>query len=1025
MASSSRKMASGDLTYGTVARKCVVSGDGVHTAMSRQVQSFTIEARDAEGNKQQMGGDQFLVSVRGSSRVTAKVTDNEDGTYTVEYKPSTSGNYNISVTLNGVPLPDSPFPLLVLTPAPDAPRCVLRGDALKHARARELATFEVEFLDAMGQPARAEELDVWVARAPEEDETAKAKAEAPSPAPAPAAAAPTAKAAAAEAAAAAAAAPAPAVGKQPSGTQDPAGAAATAAAATAAASAPAADVPVEGAGDATAATGTGDSSPPAPDVLDAIAEEKRKKALRSYRQLRAEALARGGGNVEVGEKPLIMRVDAQLDSQLVSVLRPGQLVRVLEERLLDDEKIRARVALVEQGVAASAIADSWWSPVDPTKSLEESALLGGGAAVTDRISMRSPASMDPNDSISLSTALIAVGVLPPRTQRHGKPERQGWVTLVKNGAELVAERPRLNAGERQKHMELWKSREASDRAHKAMLNNPGAKKDGAHVGHTLANELKKDPMGMGFAFGGIHPGTLHAGGKNVKVHSVRYTIGAAGRYKLHVGLRNQAVSLPGSPFNLVVAPSNAHAPSTKLPEECLPLKGVVGDDWSCTCTLHVSDKMGNGCIAGGAPIVVDVESDAVTSRCVDNSDGSYTLEWRGKISGSYKTQVRIDGAHVLGSPTYIKMLAGPPDVPKCEISGGGLKTALAGQAARVYITCKDRFSNPLSADSLQGNALSFGLSLLPPGADGKAQSATVASMPFAGQWVKAQDHEGESFEIGYTAEEAGDFELYVWCDPDGASGGNRQWLTGSPFPVRVTGVRPSTSGSYVGGVDVLMGEPVTAGDMLSLRPQLRDQFGNASSAAEGEFEVLMETPVGVHSLELKSLKGLGAYEVSYEVQLKGAHSVQFLLQGHHIAGSPVEFTVLPAAALGTKSKLYPPVEPPQTHQPCEILLEAIDKFGNKLDRGGQRVEARANGPGVSGCTSEDKGDGTYTISFTAAVVGETRVIVRLDNVEMQPLKLVFVAPSEAGGVNADGVKRAKSKNMNAFLGEDGAPIDIQ
>ena len=54
--------------------------------------------------------------------------------------------------------------------------------------------------------------------------------------------------------------------------------------------------------------------------------------------------------------------------------------------------------------------------------------------------------------------------------------------------------------------------------------------------------------------------TLHAAGKILKVHSVRYTVGAAGQYKLHVGLRNQATALPGSPFDLYVSPSSAHAP---------------------------------------------------------------------------------------------------------------------------------------------------------------------------------------------------------------------------------------------------------------------------------------------------------------------------------------------------------------------------------------------------------------------------------------------------------------------------------
>lgn len=159
----------------TVSRKCVIKGtgskgseDGMFNAMVGQRSEFTIEARDAEGTKQTAGGEKFMVSVRGSSQVRAKVIDKEDGTYTVEYKPSTSGTYSISVTLNGVPLPDSPLKVEVLTPAPSARNCVLKGDALSRAKAREVASFEVEFIDALGQASRAEELDVWVERVVDE-----------------------------------------------------------------------------------------------------------------------------------------------------------------------------------------------------------------------------------------------------------------------------------------------------------------------------------------------------------------------------------------------------------------------------------------------------------------------------------------------------------------------------------------------------------------------------------------------------------------------------------------------------------------------------------------------------------------------------------------------------------------------------------------------------------------------------------------------------------------------------------------
>jgi hypothetical protein len=221
-------------------------------------------------------------------------------------------------------------------------------------------------------------------------------------------------------------------------------------------------------------------------------------------------------------------------------------------------------------------------------------------------------------------------------------------------------------------------------------------------------------------------------------------------------------------------------------------------------TLRVSDKMGNRCMAGGAPIVVSTDSNDAQSNCIDNGDGSYSLHWKSTRAGTYKTHVKIDGVHVIGSPTTMKMFAGSPDVPRCEIDGKGLKTALAGQAAIVSIACKDQFANKLSGSSLQGQQLFFGLALLPAEQGRQAlrtheMASNVQSMPFEGKWVKLENEEPDSegkyyevFEIAYTAKEAGDFELCVWCDPDGS--GTRQWLTGSPFPVRVTGVQPSCEG---------------------------------------------------------------------------------------------------------------------------------------------------------------------------------------------------------------------------------------
>ena len=74
-----------------------------------------------------------------------------------------------------------------------------------------------------------------------------------------------------------------------------------------------------------------------------------------------------------------------------------------------------------------------------------------------------------------------------------------------------------------------------------------------------------DKAGIGFAFGGVEPGTLHAHGQLHERHKVLYSIGLAGEYFLHVRLRQQAKAIPGSPFRLTVLPGPAHARSTYAP----------------------------------------------------------------------------------------------------------------------------------------------------------------------------------------------------------------------------------------------------------------------------------------------------------------------------------------------------------------------------------------------------------------------------------------------------------------------------
>lgn len=220
-------------------------------------------------------------------------------------------------------------------------------------------------------------------------------------------------------------------------------------------------------------------------------------------------------------------------------------------------------------------------------------------------------------------------------------------------------------------------------------------------------------------------------------------------------------------------------------------------------------------------------------------------------------------------------------------------------------------------------------------------------------------------------------------------------------------------------------------DHMCTRPhaQVHDQYHNATSAPDGALTADLDSPGKLGELldPPKLRSGLGTYELILEPLKSGEHSVHIKLFGEEITGSPVSFYVSPAAPNSQKCYLSrpPDAEPTLINQPCDILLTTHDKYGNQLDRGGVRVDAKAAGVAASACTVEDHKDGTYTIRLTAGAPGEVKVTARIDSVEIKTLSVFFVRERDhkeddkgGTGVSAeDGVEGA----AGAAGSEDEAP----
>ena len=147
------------------AKHCKISGDGLTQASVGQLASFQIIACNDKGIRYDDGGDPFYVQIRAAghgTRVRARVVDHNNGSYTMSYKPTSSGKLLISVSIGGEPIPGSPYSVVVVDTTPTAPQCLLSGGALTSVVAHRNESFFVSFRDALGQVAHACELDVWV-----------------------------------------------------------------------------------------------------------------------------------------------------------------------------------------------------------------------------------------------------------------------------------------------------------------------------------------------------------------------------------------------------------------------------------------------------------------------------------------------------------------------------------------------------------------------------------------------------------------------------------------------------------------------------------------------------------------------------------------------------------------------------------------------------------------------------------------------------------------------------------------------
>lgn len=430
-----------------------------------------------------------------------------------------------------------------------------------------------------------------------------------------------------------------------------------------------------------------------------------------------------------------------------------------------------------------------------------------------------------------TTVRMAAGSEHRGTERSAMP-RVGWVTLTKDGNKLVSSRVRLNPSARQQHQQAWARRTKNDKTQAEV--EAGRTKEESRLGASMESaslgavskakaasrkdeasglmrcySLEKQEDATSFAFGGIYPGTLHAHGQMFQWHKVSYSIGVAGNYLLHVRLRHQAATLPGSPFMLVVEPAEAFALSSKL--EPAVLKGEAGE--SCSALLITSDRMGNTCNRGGANVTCMCASDCVETSCTDLKDGRYELLCNSTRAGAFSVHVLIDGREVDNSPLTVHILSTIPVIANTKFSGLGLTWARLNEPTKVHIHFNDQFCSPTTPSEGFRSSHKVGMRLLSESkqmamqASKKSGSDDVATEDAPEELPAVWGEEGE-LEVTYKAFLTGGHRLHLYCMSNDEDG-KLQLISfpGSPFKMHVENtVKTVTGDADRGDVEVEAGD---------------------------------------------------------------------------------------------------------------------------------------------------------------------------------------------------------------------------
>lgn len=367
-------------------------------------------------------------------------------------------------------------------------------------------------------------------------------------------------------------------------------------------------------------------------------------------------------------------------------------------------------------------------------------------------------------------------------------------------------------------------------------------------------------------------------------------------------------------------------------------------------TLTARDAAGNQLAAGGLAVSFDYSGGSSTGSfgsVTDHGNGTYTASFTGALAGT-ATTVRASIAGVSLDSEFPSLLVTPGSASLAESTvSASASNLVSGEAITVSLIARDAAGNRLN-----NGGLDVAFSHL--GGTSTGSFGTVT------------DHGDGSYSASFIGVASGS-PTTIRASISGNS------LT-SLFPTAM--VVPDSLSLSQSAVSV-GAATVASGSSLTLTLTARDAAGN--QLTDGGLTVAFSASGGTSTGSIGPItdQGNGIYTASFAGAIAGsAKAISATIDGVSITSAAPSVAVIPGSVSLSQSTVAIGTTSLSAGATSTVILTARDAAGNQLTSGGLTVTFSIGGGGSSGNISSviDNNNGTYTATFTATIAGSTATL---------------------------------------------------